>query len=57
MHCLFLNIHRFGVPGCRTLLKDLLRMKIIDVVCLQETIKQDFSDLELRGLEGGEKFF
>ena len=27
------------------------------MVCLQETIKQDFTDQELRGLEVGEKFF
>ena len=57
MHCLFLNIRGFGVPGRQTLIKELLRTKRIDVVCLQETIKREFSDPELRGMEVGEKFF
>jgi exonuclease III len=39
------------------MLKDYLRIHRIDIVCLQETIKQDFSDQELRSLEVGEKFF
>jgi hypothetical protein len=40
-----------------TMLKDYLRIHKIDVVCLQETIKHDFMDQELRSLEVGEKFF
>ncbi|KAK1684683.1 hypothetical protein QYE76_045531 [Lolium multiflorum] len=39
------------------MLKEYLHLHRIDIVCLQETIKQDFSDQELRSLEVGEKFF
>jgi hypothetical protein len=53
---IFWNIRGFGVRGRRTLLKDYLRTHHIDIVCLQETIKQDFTDQELRSLEVGEKF-
>jgi exonuclease III len=42
--------------GRRTLLKAYLRTHCIDIVCLQETIKHDFTDQELRSLETGEKF-
>jgi hypothetical protein len=51
------NIRGFRRKGRRTLLKDYLREHKIDVVLLQETIKQDFSDSELRSLEAGDKFF
>ncbi|KAK1693140.1 hypothetical protein QYE76_009837 [Lolium multiflorum] len=47
----------FGRRGRRTLLKDYLRLHKIDLVFLQETIKQDFTDTELRSLEIGDKFF
>jgi exonuclease III len=57
MRCLFWNIRGFGRRGRRTLLKDYLREHKIDIVILQETIKQDFTDLELRSLEVGDKFF
>jgi exonuclease III len=57
MRALFWNIRGFGRRGRRTLLKDYLRIHKIDLVCLQETIKQDFTDQELRSLEVGDKFF
>ena len=57
MRILFFNIRGFGHVGRRTLIKNLLREHQIDIVCLQETIKQDFTDLELQSLEVGEKFF
>nr|XP_051220218.1 uncharacterized protein LOC127337707 [Lolium perenne] len=57
MRVLFWNIRGFGRKGRRTLLKEYLRLHHIDVVLLQETIKQDFSDAELRSLEIGDKFF
>ncbi|KAK1669324.1 hypothetical protein QYE76_057483 [Lolium multiflorum] len=47
----------FDRKGRRTLLKDYLRLHRIDVVLLQETIKHDFTDAELRSLEVGENFF
>jgi exonuclease III len=56
MRALFWNIRGFGVRGRRTLLKDYLRTHKIGIVCLQETIKQDFTDQELRSLEIGDKF-
>ena len=57
MRVLFFNIRGFGRSGRRTLIKDLLRNHKIDIVCLQETIKQDFTDFELQGLEVGENFY
>ena len=57
MRALFYNIRGFGRAGRRTLIKNLLREHRIDIVCLQETIKQDFTDVELQSLEVGEKFF
>nr|XP_051208064.1 uncharacterized protein LOC127323999 [Lolium perenne] len=57
MRALFWNIRGFGRRGRRTLLKEYLRLHRIDVVLLQETIKQDFTDAELASLEVGEKFF
>ena len=57
MRVLFYNIRGFGRAGRRTLIKNLLREHRIDIVCLQETIKQDFTDVELQSLEIGEKFF
>ena len=57
MQSLFLNIRGLGVPGHRTLLKVYLRKFKIDILCLQETIKQDFTDQELRSLKVGEQFF
>jgi exonuclease III len=56
MRAMFWNIRGFGVRGRRTMLKDYLRKHRIDIVCLQETIKQDFTDQELRSLEVGESF-
>jgi exonuclease III len=56
MRAMFWNIRGFGVRGRRTMLKDYLRKHRIDIVCLQETIKQDFTDEELRSLEVGETF-
>jgi exonuclease III len=50
MRAMFWNIRGFGVRGRRTMLKDYLRKHRIDIVCLQETIKQDFMDHELRSL-------
>src|SRR4051812_31526527 len=57
MRILFWNIRGFDRRGGRTLLKDFLRKHKIDVVCLQEMIKQDFTDTELRSLDIGDKFY
>jgi mRNA deadenylase 3'-5' endonuclease subunit Ccr4 len=52
-----LNIRGFDRWGRRTLLKYYLRNHHIDVVCLQEMIKQDFTNQELRSLEVGGNFY
>jgi exonuclease III len=57
MRFLFWNIRGFRWAGRQTQLRDYLRSHQIDDVCLQETIKQAFTDQELRGLEVGERFF
>ena len=57
MRSLFFNIRGFSRVGRRTLIKNLLRTHQIDIVCLQEMIKRDFTDVELQSLEVGEKFF
>jgi exonuclease III len=57
MRCLFWNIRGFGWRGHRTILKEYLSLHKIDMVFLQETVKQEFTDTGLRSLEVGEKFF
>ncbi|KAE8821478.1 hypothetical protein D1007_00251 [Hordeum vulgare] len=47
MKVLCWNIRGFGRPGRRRQLIDFLRQKAIDIVGLQETIRQDFRILEL----------
>jgi exonuclease III len=46
----------FGQRGRKTQLKDYLRKESIDVICLQETIKQSFTDQELKSIVLGETF-
>jgi exonuclease III len=50
------NFRGFGRCGRRTQLKDYLRKEKIDIICLQETIKSEFTDQELRSIEPGETF-
>ena len=57
MRILFWNIRGFGRTGRRMLLRELLCKHRIDIICLQETIKQDFTDSELESMEVGDKFF
>jgi exonuclease III len=47
------NIHGFGR---KTQIKELARKEAVDVLFLQETIRQDFTDQELRSLVNGEVF-
>ena len=51
MKALLYNMRGFGRPGGRTQLSDYIRQNEVDILGLQETIKQDFSVPELRGLE------
>jgi exonuclease III len=50
------NVRGFSSIGRRTQLKELIRKDQIDIIFLQETIKQDFTDQELRGLVGRELY-
>jgi exonuclease III len=50
------NIRGFGRRGRRTQLKDYMRKENIDVICLPKTIKQSFTDQELKSIEPGEPF-
>ena len=54
MKVLFWNIRGLGAVGRQRQLRELVFEHRIDIVCIQETIKNDFSDRELRGLWGDE---
>jgi hypothetical protein len=56
MRFLIQNIRGWNAPGRRTQLKDTFRNDRVDIIGLQETIKQDFSAQELRWLEHGGQF-
>ena len=56
MRVLIWNMRGFGRRGRRTQLKEYLRRVKIDVIFLQETIRQDFADHELASLELGDQF-
>jgi exonuclease III len=57
MRALIWNIRGFGRRGRRNQLRDFLRNTHVDILFLQETIRQDFSLQELESLEVGDKFF
>ena len=57
MRCLFWNIRGFGRKGRRQQLKSFLKRNKIDIIYLQETIRQDFSMSELQNLVGADVFF
>jgi exonuclease III len=50
------NMRGFGRRGRRTQLRDFIRKEQLDIIFLQEMIRQDFTDQELRGLVNGELF-
>jgi exonuclease III len=56
MRALSYNIRGFGREGRRSQLRDYIRTNRLDIIGLQETIKQDFSTAELRSLEVGGLF-
>jgi hypothetical protein len=56
MRFLICNIRGFGAPGRCTQVKDYMRPHRVDVIGLQETIRQDFTMPELWGLERGGQF-
>ena len=56
MNCLFWNIRGMGKPARVRQLKELLIQHQIDMVGVQETIKQDFTPRELDNLSSGGSF-
>jgi hypothetical protein len=46
----------FGQSGRKTQLWDFISKEQLDIIFLQETMRQDFIDQELRGLVNGELF-
>jgi exonuclease III len=56
MRVLIWNIRGFGRRGRRNQLRDYLRTNKLDILFLQETIRQDFTLGELDSLEVGASF-
>jgi exonuclease III len=46
----------FGRSGRKTQLRDFISKEQLDIIFLQETMRQDFTDQELRGLVNGKLF-
>ena len=55
MKILFWNVRGLNSGGRRRQLGDLMAKHQVDVVCLQETIKQNFTVRELAGLARGQE--
>jgi hypothetical protein len=49
-------VRGLGKPYRRNWVKEHIMLEDLDVVALQETIKQDFSDSELKELAGNKDF-
>jgi exonuclease III len=56
MKALGWNFRGFGRSGRKTQLKEYIKKEKIDIIFLQETMRQDFTDQELRNLVEGEQF-
>jgi exonuclease III len=56
MKILFWNIRGLGASGRRNQLRELRKVHGVDAICLQETIKSDFSPWDLQSLSDGESF-
>jgi hypothetical protein len=56
MKSLLYNIRGFDQQGHQTQLKGFMRDHRLDILGLQEAMKQDFSTAELRSLECGNPF-
>jgi endonuclease/exonuclease/phosphatase family metal-dependent hydrolase len=50
------NMRGFGRSGRKTQVKEFVRKENLDIIFLQETMRQDFTDQELRGIVNGELF-
>lgn len=56
MRVLFWNMRGFGKASRRGQLKSHITKEKIDIIGLQETVRQDFSDSELRNISGNANF-
>jgi exonuclease III len=56
MKIMFWNVRGLGKGFRRSLVKDHVIQEDLDVVALQETIKQNFDDIELKELSGNRDF-
>jgi hypothetical protein len=50
------NMRGFGRSGRRTQLYDFIKKERLDIIFPQETMRQDFTDQELRSLVSGDLF-
>lgn len=56
MKILFWNVRGLGKSNRRKLVKDHILQEELDIVALQETIKLDFEDWELKEMAGNKDF-
>lgn len=56
MKLMYWNIRGLGSAGRRKQLKELMSQHKVDVICLQETIKENYTIGELKALEEGGSF-
>jgi exonuclease III len=56
MRILFWNVRGLGKSNKRKLVKDHILQEELDIVALQETIKLDFEDWELKEMAGNKDF-
>jgi exonuclease III len=56
MRTLFWNVRGLGKSNRRKLVKEHILLEELDIVALQETIKQDFDDWELKEMAGNQDF-
>jgi len=56
MRLLFWNVRGLGKSNRRELVKEHVLQESLDLVALQETIKHDFEDWELKEMFGNKEF-
>jgi exonuclease III len=56
MRILCRNVKGLGGKGRRRQLKERVDINRVDIICLQETMKENFTIAELRGLASGQSF-
>lgn len=56
MRVQFWNVRGLGKAHRRRMVRNHILQENLDIIVLQETIKQDFSDSELKEMEGNKEF-